>query len=181
MNSWFFVNDPGLTPWQILLMSREDIYKAVRQSDLETNSKHILDVFHDEVKIVNNNSSKVFIGGFSQGAIMSHASFLLLEDAAPGGIISFSGLQALDPTGKNVDAALKRKTPMMCYHGVIDTTVPIVVAQTTYGYYNDIDFNNNLTTELTLSHAISSAGEEKMRQFLGGLMTGEEVEKWKEE
>ena len=103
---------------------------------------------------------------------MSHAVFLLLDDVAPGGIISFSGLQGLDPTGKNVDPSLKKKTPMMCYHGVVDTTVPIVVAQTTYGYYKDIDFNNNMTTELTLAHAISSGGEQKMREFLAGIMTG---------
>ena len=71
-------------------MTRQQLYGMVRQSDLEINGNNILDVFYSEAKIWD--SSKVFIGGFSQGAIMAHASFLLIKDKIPGGIISFSGL-----------------------------------------------------------------------------------------
>ena len=61
---------------------------------------------------------------------------------------------------------------MMCYHGVMDTTVPLVVAETTYGYYDTINYNYDLATEFTLQHAISAKGEEHMRNFLAGLMVG---------
>ena len=67
---------------------------------------------------------------------------------------------------------------MMCYHGVMDTVVPLPVAQTTYGYYEEIKYDYDLTTEYNLQHAISPEGKNHMRHFLAGIMNGQEVEKW---
>ena len=67
---------------------------------------------------------------------MAQASFLLLKDIAPGGIIAFSGIQALNPKDKNIDLDLKRRTPMMLVHGYYDPILPLKLAQITYEYYD---------------------------------------------
>jgi predicted esterase len=62
------------------------------------NGKPIVESFYKEAKSLGNKPQNVFIGGFSQGCIMAQATFLMIKDQNPGGIIGFSGIEALDPS-----------------------------------------------------------------------------------
>ena len=60
-------------------------------SDMEKNSERIKQIIETEVKNVQNNYTRIFVGGFSQGACMSYHIGLSFEHTL-GGIIPFCGI-----------------------------------------------------------------------------------------
>ena len=80
--SWFDVLGENMAP----------IYeKDMVVSDMEKNSERIKQIIEKEVKNVQNNYKRIFIGGFSQGACMSYHIGLSFEHTL-GGIIPFCGI-----------------------------------------------------------------------------------------
>lgn len=81
MTSWYDIKSfdkDGLETDRISFLEVEDSYKIV---------KHHLD---EEIKLLGGDSSKVFLGGFSQGCAMSLYSGLVYEKTL-GGLIGLSG------------------------------------------------------------------------------------------
>ena len=57
----------------------------------------MLKLVDEEAKLLGNDPSKVFIGGLSQGCMVSLATFLKYKGQKRlGGVIGLSGMQALD-------------------------------------------------------------------------------------
>lgn len=69
-------------------------------------------------------SRPVFLGGFSQGAVMSYALGLGVDQPRPAGILAFSGYL---PTahGFSVDAGRAQGLPVMIQHGVEDPIIAV--------------------------------------------------------
>jgi predicted esterase len=79
------------TSWFNLLGGMEPIEeKDVVFEDLDESGNRIKRLIEDEVKNVNNDYKRIFVGGFSQGACMSYHIGLSLEHSL-GGIIPFNG------------------------------------------------------------------------------------------
>ena len=80
-NSWFNIlrND-----------TIESTEEVVVFEDMVANSERIKQIIEQEVKNVGNNYTRIFIGGFSQGAMMSYHIGLSFEHTL-GGIIPFCG------------------------------------------------------------------------------------------
>lgn len=99
-------------------------------------------------------TSRIFLGGFSQGCFMSNSILVSYPGPDPlGGIICTSGLIALAPENfNNATAALnaQKNTPYLAYHGIMDPTVPIVFANQTYQYYFDSLYKDSPKTQFEL-------------------------------
>ena len=85
--------DFNTTSWfDILGINNAPIYEEdIVFSDMEKNSERIKQIIENEVKNVQNNYTKIFVGGFSQGACMSYHIGLSFEHTL-GGIIPFCGI-----------------------------------------------------------------------------------------
>ena len=78
--------------------------------------------------------SKLFIGGFGQGSVVSIASFLDIHGVSDlGGIISFNGMQGLNST--SFDFSEKRNTEVMISLGLNDSSVPPKVGNSLQTYF----------------------------------------------
>ena len=75
-----------------------EIRKKYSQADLLENVKKILDLVEEEIKLLpNQDPSRIFIGGFSQGCGMTMAAYHLYKGSSPiGGFFGLCGLQVLD-------------------------------------------------------------------------------------
>jgi predicted esterase len=83
----------------------------------------VLNLAKDEAEKLGNKKdfSKIFVGGFSQGCMVSLATLHLHDGPTPfGGIIGLSGLQGLKFDHWNIPKNkldIQRKTPLFIYHG----------------------------------------------------------------
>ena len=85
--------------------------------------------------------SRIYIGGFSQGCMVSLAAFLMHKGPKPlGGVVGLSGMQALDlkliakTHSQEELESVRRATPMFLYHGRADQTLPCAAAEKTYDW-----------------------------------------------
>lgn len=93
MNSWFDIyNLDGKTP-----ESLSDIRKEYSQGELEESADLLLNIVDQEMdKLPDKSSKRIFIGGFSQGCMVSLAAFMRYKGTEPlGGVLGLSGMQAL--------------------------------------------------------------------------------------
>jgi predicted esterase len=51
----------------------------------------MLELIERETKLLNGKTENIFIGGFSQGCMLSLATFLKMEKNALGGVLCYSG------------------------------------------------------------------------------------------
>ena len=81
------------TSWFDLTGINHDIIteKDISFEDMEKNGERISQLIKNEARKLNNDSSKIFVGGFSQGACMAYHVGLSLESTL-GGIVCFSGI-----------------------------------------------------------------------------------------
>ena len=81
-------------------------------------------VEEEKQKVPNEDSSRIFIGGASQGCLLTNAAFLRYNKTAPlGGIACIIGLQPLKEADLNLTSDQKdviRKTSFFAYNGVDD-------------------------------------------------------------
>lgn len=114
---------------------------SVDELDVAASFKRVMTYVDEEVVGLNNDYSKVFIGGFSQGGCMSLYGGL----ASPynfGGIICLSGL--LFPF-INVPVNEKKDLPIFIGHGVEDEVIPVHHAEASYKGLFDGNYFTNLT------------------------------------
>ena len=89
MTSWFDIfNLDGKTP-----ATNEEVWKEYNQEDLAQSAALLLNLVDDEASKLGGDTSRIFIGGFSQGCMVSIAAFLKYRGAQPlGGLIGLSGM-----------------------------------------------------------------------------------------
>lgn len=128
MNSWFDIYaDIDRGDEHALELARKKDMKnlymygssQISQSDLRDASDYQLDLADEESKKLNGDMSKVIIGGFSQGCMVSLASLIRQRgNKALGGMIAFSGVPNYEKINSRFSPGLRsmvRKTPMY-YH-----------------------------------------------------------------
>ncbi len=113
MTSWF-----DLIPPQI----NKSTYNI---ADVEKNQARVIECINQEVKFHNEDSSKVFLGGFSQGAALSlHIGFESKHKL--GGVLALSGFMFKETKINNEDLNV------LITHGDDDSMIPSKVAEASY-------------------------------------------------
>ena len=87
MNSWFDVK----TFDGIGSMSKEEVRKLMSQEEIRDSVRIVTEIIKEEVAALNGAHEKVFIGGLSQGCVISLATFLLYSEGQLGGVVGLSG------------------------------------------------------------------------------------------
>ena len=72
-------------------MTLEESYRIIEQNQLDYQSDQMLGLIEKETALLNGKTENVFIGGFSQGCMLSLATFLKMKKEALGGVLCFSG------------------------------------------------------------------------------------------
>ena len=138
MNSWFDI------------LSIDDGLKAVKHDDIISNSKMVYNHIEEESKILKD-SSKVFVGGFSQGCSMALYAGLMYKSNV-GGIIGLSGTyfdDIIKPTNE------KKQIPIFYYIGESDMVVHYDHAKYSLSPLIENKYKVEFHSEAWLEHSIS--------------------------
>ena len=121
-------------------------------------------------------TSRIFIGGFSQGCQVVLASFLIYSLSTPlGGIIGLSVMNRLAVKAEDkIDDQLKvmGQTPMFLYHGIPDKIINIKSAKASCKIFQDKVYTgenkNNFTfiENETIGHNIDKTELDALKQWL---------------
>lgn len=136
------------------------------QGDIEESAKRIHEIFNTEANLLKGNYKKIFIGGVSQGCVISLFSGLSFNKEI-GGIVGLSGylnLKAKIPTNyKNLKIFL--------YHGTMDETLNYEMCMGSYERLKPV-FGKNLkiVTEKGLGHTVSDEEIKKVQEFMHKIM-----------
>ena len=110
--------------------------KPIINAEQETASRELIRTFIREIK-QNHDLDEVYLGGFSQGAIMSY-SIGLMYPTEVSGIIALSGriLDEIKPFVKKDDYLQKLR--IFIAHGIQDNTLPIHYARAAKDYIDSL-------------------------------------------
>ena len=147
-----------------------DIYKQKNLvgnynfEDVKANSKFIVEVIEDEVKFYKGDYSKIFIGGFSQGACMSlHIGFTL--NHVLGGVLSLSGILFPESISNHDSIKEKDKLPIFIGHGTVDDVIELEKAEQSYKPIMSKSCVE-VHTYKNMKHSICSQEEDDIKAFL---------------
>ena len=132
MNSWFDITALGET-------------LSVNEDQIATSTARVTQVLEEEAKALGGDYSKVFLGGFSQGCLMS-LNTAILAPFRVGGVLGLSGaafeslLQKVreDKEGRFEDK--KKNLNLFIYHGMSDPTINYELADASYKQMKDLGF-----------------------------------------
>lgn len=126
MPSWFDIKALGSNRSP----SEEALAKELGMEEVEANAKWVTKEIDEEVKILGGNAKRVFVGGFSQGAVMSLKIGLEYPQQL-GGIIGLSGFVVpnIKPTPGNFEGL---ETRILLHHGEEDGILPFDISKKQY-------------------------------------------------
>ncbi len=137
--------------------------KPVINQAQEKNSRLLIANFIEEIKQAYQ-VDEIYLGGFSQGAIMSYSVGL----TTPGllrGILSLSGRIPQEIKLEVASASLLAALKIFIAHGVQDTTLSISYAREARTYLQDLGLTPSYH-EFEMGHQISKEEIEAMNQWL---------------
>ena len=137
--------------------------KPVYNTEQELSSRKAIATFIKQVK-EKYNLDDVYLGGFSQGAIMSYSIGLLYPDEVAG-IISFGGrlLEEIKPLVKKDDNIQKLK--IFIAHGLQDSTLPVHYARRAKEYIEELGISLSYH-EYSTGHQISNEMLQDLNSWL---------------
>jgi phospholipase/carboxylesterase len=157
MNSWYDIKS---------FNKAED---TVEESDVITNSYRVKKVIDNEVKAFNGDYSKIFLGGFSQGACLTLHTGLTMDNKL-GGLIALSGL-LFHFTAKEIQKdSSKNDLNIFIAHGIYDDVIPEPLAKASYSTLFSKNFKNIKYKSYDEVHSISLEEMEDMRNFITKLI-----------
>ena len=149
ITNWFDVYKPGF--------KEENYYNF---SDAQTSSNRIIKIIKNEAKKLNDDYSKIFIGGFSQGACM--ALYISLATSYKiGGAVVCSGFlfHKIEINEDNKDAKI------FIGHGTDDKVIMYNIAKNSYEKI--LGFNNVIfKTYEHMEHTIDDMEFDEIKKFL---------------
>lgn len=162
------INGGAVMPswYDILDLTKRD-ESSISKKDVIESSKKILKFVEEEAKDLNNDYSKIFLGGFSQGACMSLYTGLS-HDKSFGGLISLSGL--LFPFVQHQKERLN--TPIFLANGKYDSVIPYDLAQYSFEPLlknNELKYTNVEPHSYNIEHTIDNDEIKHMIEFLQKL------------
>eukprot|EP00347_Sterkiella_histriomuscorum_P018729 403344400 len=163
MNSWYDIMSLG---------------KDIRfdETQVQKSTKRVLSVISQEVADLNNDYSKIFIGGFSQGACMAIHCALSSEHIL-GGVLALSGhvfpfmLEMIQEDQDGVYENKKKHLKLFAYHGKDDEVIDEGKAHKSYDQLKAAGFENvRFINEDFLGHSVSPLEIAKIKEFLTSNM-----------
>jgi phospholipase/carboxylesterase len=157
MNSWYDIKS----------FSRSE--DSIEQSDVEKNGQRIKNCIDQEAKALGGDYSKIFLGGFSQGACMTlHVG--LTSDNKLGGLVALSGL--LFPfTAKEISTKDKNKDiNVFISHGTFDDVIPEPLSIASYKPLYDLKYLNLTYKSYDMPHTISFEQLQDFKNFITKLL-----------
>lgn len=150
-NSWFDILSKGFT--------NENAYNF---NDVIKNSKKIIDIINEEAKSYKGDYSKIFIGGFSQGACLSlHCAFNSPQPI--GGVLALSGVLFPQSLSSINDIKSKESTHIFIGHGRFDDVIGIEIAKASYKPI--LGMKNVELHEYPMKHSINETEEKDIKYF----------------
>lgn len=152
--------------YDILALNESDPKKSVSQPDVIYSKNRILSFVNEEIKELNNDYSKVYIGGFSQGGCMALYTGLSVENKNQnfGGLLCLSGLLfPFTPIAKNI---LNKDMPIFIGHGLSDNVIPYELANKSYELLKSFDFTNLKIKNYDVGHSLNEKEIMDIKDFL---------------
>lgn len=147
-----------------------DIYKQNKLvgnynfEDVKANSQFIIKIIEEEAKFYKGNYSKIFIGGFSQGACVSlHIGFTL--NHVLGGVLSLSGILFPESISNPDSIKEKDKLPIFIGLGTKDNIIEFEKAEQSYKPIMSKS-SVEVHTYKNMKHSICSQEEDDIKTFL---------------
>ena len=141
-----------------------DIVNALNLSEFVKTSVKIHQVMNEEIETMGGDSTKLFIGGFSQGCFMSLYSGLTF-DKTIGGIMGSSGALVTIPQLGQFNGA-NANIPLYISHGMNDTVVNFELAEGVYRErLSPLQHKITKVYENNVGHQITATMQAKERQW----------------
>jgi predicted esterase len=134
---------------------------TINTSELEKSSKKIKSIINDEAKYLKNDYSKIFVGGFSQGALLAYEVGLSFDHLL-GGIACFCSVPY---NRRTMHENNKNNLKILAYLGKKDSYFPIKEAEKTIKSLLSNNGNFSLT-EYNVGHEICNDGYKELNKFL---------------
>lgn len=111
---------------------------SINFDDVVKNSSNIQKIVEEEIALNGGDSTKVYVGGFSQGCALALHIGVTIEKQL-GGIIGLSGFGFMQ-TKINQETFPNLK--ILLSHGTADGVVPILIAKMSYGMHGLLEKDN---------------------------------------
>ncbi len=108
--------------------------------------------------------SRIYLAGFSQGAIMSYLT-ALTHPTLVSGVLAMSGYVIKTPDLPTVADETLKKLPIFATHGINDRVLPVFLGRTTHQYLQSLQLNVTYR-EYPMGHEVSAACFEDCRSWL---------------
>ena len=165
MNSWYDIY--SLRGDHI--KSLDDLYSKYSREEMMESVGIVSRRLDREIELLKGESTKVFVGGFSQGCALSFATMTHYPKQL-GGVIGLSGMNAIKIDWASVPKE-RKATPICIHHGEDDDMINHKIALRTYQEYLDNGFTAmEIKTEAGLGHHMSLPEINRLRSYLSKLM-----------
>ena len=132
------------------------------QVHMEASGKTLL-TFIEEVS-EQYHPSRIYLGGFSQGAIMSYLT-ALSNPTLLSGVLGMSGYIHQNDSLPTIASEALQKLPIFATHGVNDQVLPVFLGRSTRDYFQSLHLNY-IYQEYPMGHEVSQACFEDCRNWL---------------
>ena len=112
---------------------------------------------------------RVYLAGFSQGAIMSYSVALRHPDTLAG-VLAMSGYVIQDPTLPTTASATLKALPIFATHGTNDQVLPVFLGRSTRDYLQSLGLAFTYR-EYPMGHEVSMACFEDCKNWLAQQVT----------
>ena len=150
------------TSWFDMYQSGFIEEKSYNYEDVKNNKIKIKNIIEEEVKLLNGNYDKIFIGGFSQGACLS-LDFAYTFEKKIGGVIACSGILFYQTEIKKENKDIN----VFIAHGKYDKVINFDVSMKSYERIKD--FKNVEIHDYRMVHTICAEEGEEIRKFVKRL------------
>ena len=108
--------------------------------------------------------SRIYLAGFSQGAIMSYFT-ALTHPTLVSGVLAMSGYVIKTPDLPTAADEMLKKLPFFATHGLNDRVLPVFLGRTTQQYLRSLQLNVTYR-EYPMGHEVNAACFEDCRSWL---------------
>lgn len=108
--------------------------------------------------------SRIYLAGFSQGAIMSYLT-ALTHPTLVSGVLAMSGYVIKTPDLPSVTNETLKALPIFATHGIHDRVLPVFLGRTTHQYLQSLQLDVTYR-EYPMGHEVSPACFEDCRNWL---------------
>ena len=142
-----------------------DFSRGMPQANLAqlAESQRGLRSFLEELK-QQHQTDRLYLGGFSQGAIMSYL-IALTQPSLVSGVLAMSGYIMKNPALPQVASNELKALPIFATHGVRDQVLPVFLGRSTRDYLQSLGLNFTYR-EYPMGHEVNPACLEDCRRWL---------------